>query len=48
METMEKLCFKFTNENMNNRTINAQETTFLGEQRGSRRPEKRHRYLYER
>ena len=48
MESMEKLSFKFTNVNMNHRTITEQETTFLGEQRGSRRPEKRHRYVYER
>ena len=45
--SMQKLSFKFAAEGMKNRVIGETETTFLGEQNGTRIIQKRHRNRYE-
>ena len=47
MDVLEKLAFKYTKQGMKKRILKENETSFLGEENGSRRREKRHRYIYE-
>ena len=46
-DMMEKLTFKFTNELNKKRNIGTNETLFIGELNGQRRPEKRYKEFYE-
>ena len=46
-DMMEKLTFKFTNELNKKRNIRTNETLFIGELNGQRRPEKRYKEFYE-
>lgn len=48
IDAMEKLSFDLIREGMKDRHISINETTFLGEKNGSKRPEKRHRSHLER
>ena len=47
LDTMNKLSFELIKDGMKNRVIANDETTFIGEQNGSRRPEKRHKTMVE-
>ena len=46
-DIMEKLSFDLTSQQYSDTQISKTDTVFLGQENGSRRPEKRHRYFYE-